>query len=234
MGETHYFYDPEVLGQLPADEARHAVRVLRLGAGERVRLVDGRGWAYDAELTDTGGGRCAYTIVETTEQPKAWLGHLHLAVAPTKLGDRVDWLVEKATELGIDEFTFLACHFSERRRVNTDRLERILVSAMKQSHKARKPRLNGIEDFAAFVERERAGGKYICHCHEGDKPHLLDALTRGEDATVLVGPEGDFDGKEVELALRRGYTAVGLGHSRLRTETAAIAATHIMQIRNMT
>ncbi len=234
MGETHYFYDPEVLGQLPADEARHAVRVLRLGAGERVRLVDGRGGSYDAELTDTGGGRCAYTIVETTEQPKAWLGHLHLAVAPTKLGDRVDWLVEKATELGIDEFTFLACHFSERRRVNTDRLERILVSAMKQSHKARKPRLNGMEDFAAFVERERAGGKYICHCHEGDKPHLLNALTRGEDTTVLVGPEGDFDGKEVELALRRGYTAVSLGHSRLRTETAAIAATHIMQIRNMT
>ncbi len=234
MKETRIFYDPELAGQLPDEEARHAVRVLRLQQGDEIQLVDGRGGSAVAKITAVTGRGCTYHIVERQAWRSTWNCHLHVALAPTKSIDRVEWFAEKATELGFDELTFLNCRFSERRTVNLERIDKILISAMKQSQKALKPSVNGMTDFIDFVSAQRQGGKFICHCHEAEvKPFLLDAIEAGEDATVMIGPEGDFSPEEVQMALRYGYRAVSLGPSRLRTETAALAAVHIMQIKQM-
>ena len=146
--------------------------------------------------------------------------------------DRVEWLAEKATEIGLDELSFLNCHFSERKVIKTERVEKIVVSAMKQSLKARKPVVNGMVDFSRFMDREFSGQKFICHCHEGEKPLLKDVFQRGEEAVVLVGPEGDFSPEEVQMAEEHGFKSVSLGKSRLRTETAALVAVHLMNIVN--
>lgn len=238
MKEVRFFFDPQMSGELPAEEAHHATKVLRLGVGDELMLVDGQGCFYRASITASTGHRCAYRIEESMPQEPAWTGHLHLAVAPTKMMDRVEWLAEKATEIGFDELTFLDCQFSERRVVKEDRIDKILVSAMKQSHKAWKPQLNGMLKFRDFIRQEREGDKFICHCYEesdvgdGDKPILFDVLREGVPATVLVGPEGDFSVDEVRLALQKGYRSVTLGRSRLRTETAALVAVHMMQMKN--
>ena len=233
MKEERYFYQPDVaLGELTKDDTQHAVRVLRMTEGDEVWLMDGQGTFYRAEITAASNHRCAYRIVETLPQQRAWLGHLHLAMAPTKLNDRTEWLAEKATEVGLDEISFLDCQFSERRTLKTERIEKIVVAAMKQSRKAWKPQVNEMQSFRQFVTTDRVGQKFICHCYEGDKPYLLDVLRPGQDATVLIGPEGDFSIDEVRLAEANGYTSVSLGRSRLRTETAALVAAHLMQIKN--
>ena len=233
MKEERYFYQPDVaLGELTKDDTQHAVRVLRMTEGDELWLMDGQGTFYRAEITTALNHRCAYRIVETLPQQRAWRGHLSLAMAPTKLNDRTEWLAEKATEVGLDELSFLDCQFSERRMLKTERIEKIVVAAMKQSRKAWKPRVNEMLSFRQFVATDRVGQKFICHCYEGDKPYLLDMLRPGEDATVLIGPEGDFSIDEVRLAEANGYTSVSLGRSRLRTETAALVAAHLMQIKN--
>lgn len=232
MKEERFFYQPDVsLGELSKDEASHAVRVLRLREGDELWLMAGNGWFHKAEITLASNHRCAYRIVESWAQEKTWRGHLHLAVAPTKLVDRMEWFAEKATEIGFDELTFLDCQFSERHVVKTERIERIVVSAMKQSRKAWKPQVNDAVRFKDFIAEPRQGSKYICHCYEGDKPYLLDVLAEDGDAVVMIGPEGDFSLDEVRLAEANGWQAVSLGRSRLRTETAALAAVHIMQIK---
>lgn len=233
MKEERFFYQPEVeLGELTKDDVQHAVRVLRMNVGDSIWLMDGKGTFYEAEITAASNHRCAYRIVETLPQEKTWTGHLHLAVAPTKLNDRMEWFAEKATEIGFDELTFLDCRFSERRVMKTERIDKIVIAAMKQSRKAWKTHVNEMTDFEKFVRAERSGQKFICHCYEGEKPYLLDVLQSGADATVLVGPEGDFSIDEVRLAREMGYQEVSLGTSRLRTETAALVATHLMQIKN--
>ena len=238
MKEERFFYDPSVSGELPQEEAHHAVKVLRLQVGDEMWLMDGCGTFYRAVITAATGHRCLYSIEETLPQKPAWHGHLHLAMAPTKLMDRVEWFAEKATEIGFDELSFLDCQFSERRVVKEDRIDKILVSAMKQSHKAWKPMLNGMQRFRDFIGQEREGDKFICHCYDesdiggGEKPHLFDVLHEGVPTTVLIGPEGDFSVEEVKLALQNGYRSVTLGRSRLRTETAALVAVHMMQLKN--
>ena len=239
MKEERFFYDPEVSGELPSDEAHHAVKVLRQQVGDEIKLMDGRGTFYRATITAATGHRCLYRIEETLPQQPAWQGHLHLAMAPTKLMDRVEWFAEKATEIGFDELSFLDCQFSERRVIKEERIDKILVSAMKQSHKAWKPTLNGMQRFRDFISGEREGDKFICHCYGNEelyssfnKPFLFDLLRPGVPTTVLIGPEGDFSIDEVRLALRHGYRGVSLGRSRLRTETAALVAVHMMQLKN--
>ena len=239
MKEERFFYDPEVNGELPQEEAHHAVKVLRQQVGDEIKLMDGKGTFYRATITAVTGHRCLYRIEETLPQQPAWQGHLHLAMAPTKLMDRVEWFAEKATEIGFDELTFLDCRFSERRVVKEERIDKILVSAMKQSHKAWKPKLNGIMPFEQFVKSDFEGDKFICHCYDecdiagGEtKPLLMDVLRCGVETTVLIGPEGDFSIDEVRLALQHGYRSVSLGRSRLRTETAALVAVHMMQLKN--
>lgn len=239
MKETRFFYDPELNGQLPEDEAKHAVRVLRMSEGDEINLMDGRGTFCLARITAATNHRCAYTIVEREPQLPTWKGHLHLAVAPTKLNDRMEWFTEKATEIGFDELSFLRCQFSERKDIKLERYAKIAVSAMKQSHKAWLPKVNDLMDFHRFITANRQGQKFICHCYNDadvgetkPRPFLLDALVEGEDATVLIGPEGDFSVDEVRLALEHGFQSVSLGASRLRTETAALCAVHLMQIKN--
>ena len=239
MKEVRFFFDPAVSGELPQDEAKHATRVLRLTAGDELLLMDGNGSFYRAEITVADNHRCLYRIIETMSQERAWEGHIHLAVAPTKLNDRMEWFAEKATEIGMDELSFLDCRFSERRVIKCERIDKILISAVKQSHKAWKPILNEMTPFERFVQQERKGDKFICHCYnqedigEGEeKPLLMDVLRRGVETTVMVGPEGDFSIDEVRLALKNGYRSVSLGTSRLRTETAALVAVHMMQLKN--
>ena len=245
MKEERFFYDPQVSGELPQEEAHHAVKVLRLQVGDEMWLMDGCGTYYRATITAATGHRCLYRIVESLPQQPAWQGYLHLAMAPTKLMDRVEWFAEKATEIGFDELTFLDCQFSGRRVVKEERIDKILISAVKQSRKAWKPKLNKMQRFRDFIKQEREGDKFICHCYsENDelrienedvssfKPLLFDVLRPGVPSTVLIGPEGDFSIEEVRLALQNGYRSVSLGSSRLRTETAALVAVHMMQLIN--
>ena len=239
MKEERYFYDPMLTGELPEEEARHALRVLRLQMGDEFFLMDGDGCYHRAEITVAAGHRCQYRIIERHRQEKAWEGRVHLAMAPTKMNERTEWMAEKATEIGIDELTLLNCQFSERRVMKTERVERILVSAMKQSRKAWKPRLNGMTDFEHFVKEAKEEDKFICHCYDphdinggAEKPFLGDVLRRGRTTVVMVGPEGDFSVEEVRMAEELGFRSVSLGRSRLRTETAALVAVHLMQITN--
>ena len=233
MKEERFFYQPDIeAGELTKEDTQHAVRVLRMTVGDELVLMDGVGMFHRAEITVASNHRCAYRILESQAQERLWKGHLHVAVAPTKLNDRMEWFVEKATEIGVDEFSFLDCQFSERRVVKSERIDKIVVSAMKQSRKAWKPEVNDMQTFKQFVAMERGGQKFICHCYEGERPYLLDVLHADEDATVLIGPEGDFSLDEVRLAEAQGYRSVSLGGSRLRTETAALVAVHLMNIKH--
>ena len=236
MKETRYFYVPnaESSNELPAEEAAHASRVLRLESGDEVFLIDGAGCFFKAQLTLVTKSRCLYDIVERLPQEKTWRGRIAIAMAPTKIIDRVEWTLEKATEIGVDELSLLNCAFSERRNVKLERLDKIVVAAVKQSRKAWKPLLNDLQSFEHFVKQPRKGVKYIAHCYaEIDKKDLYSELTQlncDEEVTILIGPEGDFSIEEVRLAMSQGYVSVSLGQSRLRTETAALAATMIAQL----
>ena len=230
----HLFYTPDIAAtlELPQDEAAHALRVLRLTEGAEVMLTDGKGLFYRAEIDIISGKRCYMRIVEIITPEPLWQGHLHLAMAPTKNMDRIEWFAEKATEIGFDELTFLDCRFSERKVVKTERVEKILVSAMKQSLKPMLPVLNGMIPFDKFVVSPFNGKKFIAHCYEGEKQPLMQALQPGEDALVLIGPEGDFSPEEVQKAIANGFQPITLGRSRLRTETAALVAVHTMNLVN--
>lgn len=230
----HVFYTPDIetCNSLPAEEAAHAVRVLRLQPEDEVTLTDGKGAFYDARINIATNKACLVDIISKTVQPPLWKGHIHVAMAPTKNMDRNEWFVEKATEIGVDELTFLNCRFSERKVIKTDRIEKILVSAIKQSLKARLPKLNEMTDFHSFVTQPFMGQKFIAHCHEGEKVSLKDIAIKGEDAVVAIGPEGDFSDEEVREAILNGFKPISLGPSRLRTETAALVACHILNLAN--
>lgn len=236
MKETRYFYVPNAAhcNELPDEEASHASRVLRLESGDEVFLIDGEGCFFKAQLTLVSKSRCLYNIVERLPQEKTWSGRIAVGMAPTKSIDRVEWTLEKATEIGLDEFSFLNCAFSERRNVKLERLDKIVVAAVKQSRKAWKPQLNDLLPFERFVKQPRKGAKFIAHCYgEIDKKDLYNELLQlnaDEDVTILIGPEGDFSFEEVRLAMEQGYVSVSLGKSRLRTETAALSATMIAQL----
>ena len=239
MKEVRFFYVPDAATshELPNDEAMHALRVLRLQAGDEMMLMDGAGNYYRAEVTLAHTKHCLYDIKDVMPQQPQWLGHVHLAIAPTKMMERMEWLVEKAVEVGVDEISFLNCQFSERRIVKLPRLDKIVIAATKQSHKAWKTVLNDITPFKDFIDQPREGGKYIAHCYEEiQRTSLFDHLRQTnapQDATVLIGPEGDFSIDEVRYAVANGYQSVHLGTSRLRTETAGLSAVMMMQLSKM-
>lgn len=230
----HVFYTPDIdtNPELPEEEAGHCLRVLRLGIGDEVTLTDGKGNFHKAVISATTGKRCQVKILETTTPEKGWDGWLHLAMAPTKNMDRTEWLAEKATEIGFDELTFLSTRYSERKVIKTERIEKILVSAIKQSLKPNKPVLNEMTDFGKFITQDFKGQKFICHCHEGDKKLLKEAIVPGQDALILIGPEGDFSEEEVAKAIEAGFQPISLGKSRLRTETASLVAIHTLNLFN--
>lgn len=236
MKEERYFYVPDAAhkNELPEEEAQHAMRVLRLKEGDEMMLIDGEGAFHHAELSMSSGKHCFYDIRESQPQPRSWAGHLHLAIAPTKMMERMEWLAEKATEVGIDELSFLDCRFSERHVVKRPRVEKIVVAAMKQSRKAWLPTVNDMQPFAQFVERHTTGLRYIAHCYqEIPRENLFSLLQQTEPTApvlVLIGPEGDFSIDEVRQAVAAGFVSVDLGKSRLRTETAGLSAVMMMHL----
>lgn len=228
------FYAPDIESTLvlPEEESGHCVRVLRLAEGDEIMITDGKGNFYRASITNAHPKHCQVEITSSWQQEKTWDAYIHIAVAPTKNMDRMEWFAEKATEIGIDEITCLNCRFSERKEVKTARLEKILVSAMKQSQKALLPQLNGMTDFKQFVRQPFNGRKFIAHCEEGEKPLIKSIYRPGENVLILIGPEGDFSPEEIKSAEENGFEAISLGKSRLRTETAALTACHTIHVLN--
>ncbi len=251
MKETHLFYAPQIvegIHELPADEAGHAVRVLRMKEGDSLTLTDGVGRFYEAHLTLASAKHCQFAIDRQWDDHKLWQGSIHLAIAPTKNMDRMEWLVEKATEIGVDCITLLQCDYSERKVVKTERLEKITVSAMKQSHKAFKPIIEPLTGFKSFVKSAQEEQRFIAHCYTAEEAeeeaqeiqHLTDRNFLGDltnetgHTLVLIGPEGDFSISEVNEAITNGFQPISLGKSRLRTETAGLVAVHLMYLSKRT
>ncbi len=225
----HVFFTPLIQPDMQAflldeDESKHAVRVLRLQVGEEVVLVDGRGGWFRAKIEDAHPKRVILSIVAYEPDFDRRGYYFHLAIAPTKNMDRIEWLLEKATEVGLDEVSFLLCDRSERKDVNIARLERVMVAAMKQSLKATLPKINAVTKFSSFVDQPRQEQGFIAHCEPGDKVFLSERLGAGQGACVLIGPEGDFSPEEIALAESAGFQPLSLGKSRLRTETAGLIA----------
>lgn len=231
------FYTPGFSGEatqymLPEEESQHAVKVLRMNAGEHIHLINGRGGLFEAEIVSPHPKRCEVKILSSTYEYGKPKFRLHIAIAPTKMNERMEWFLEKATEIGIDEITPVICRFSERKELKIPRMEKILIAAMKQSVKAYLPKLNEPCPIEQLLKSEVAGQKFIAHCYEDEKWLLKDAYSIGSDAVVLIGPEGDFSKEEVAQALQAGYKPVSLGNSRLRTETAGVVACHTINLLN--
>jgi len=229
------FYIPEIAGNtvtLDADESKHAVKVLRLSSGDKIQIVDGKGGFYLAEILDAHPKSCSISILETQKEFEKRNFSLHVAIAPTKNIDRFEWCLEKCTEIGIDTITPLLSEHSERKVIKSERLEKILVSAMKQSVKAYLPKLNELTRFEELIKTDFLGEKYIAHCNDGEKQHLQKLVSGGKDVLILIGPEGDFSPEEVEQAKAAGFTEISLGNARLRTETAGVVACHIVNLAN--
>ena len=229
------FYVPNISGDeilLNETESKHAIRVLRLQNGNRVQVIDGTGGFYEAEITDANQKKCRLSVLKSQLEFGKKDFHLHIAIAPTKNIDRFEWFLEKATEIGIGEITPLLTSHSERKTINIERLEKILVSAMKQSLKAYLPKLNEITPIKHLIVNNKSKSKYIAYCDDIQKIHLKDAVIRGQDTLILIGPEGDFSPEEVNLAVENGFKVVSLGTARLRTETAGIIACNIVNLAN--
>ncbi|MFT4643130.1 MAG: 16S rRNA (uracil1498-N3)-methyltransferase [Candidatus Azotimanducaceae bacterium] len=205
-------------------ESRHIVKVLRKSEGDILYITNGNGQLFTAEIILANDKKCNVTILETIQKPKRWDYYLHVAIAPTKNNDRLEWFLEKATEIGVDEITPIICKHSERKVVKEERLEKVLVSAMKQSLKFQLPKLNPTTSFTDFIDQEIDGDLCIAHCEETDKKSFKKELRSKQKITILIGPEGDFSTKEIEQALYKKFIPVTLGESRLRTETAGIVA----------
>jgi 16S rRNA (uracil1498-N3)-methyltransferase len=229
------FYVPDIQQNeiiLNETESKHAVKVLRLSKGSQIKVVDGKGGFYTAEITEPNPKKCRLFILESQKEFGKRKFNLHIAIAPTKNNDRFEWFLEKAAEIGIDEITPLYCERSERKNIKPDRLGKILISAMKQSVKAYLPVLNQMTTFREFISENTLFKKFIAHCNEGQKPHLKYEIQKGESVLILIGPEGDFSPEEVESAKKNGFGEISLGNPRLRTETAAIVACFIVNLAN--
>jgi 16S rRNA (uracil1498-N3)-methyltransferase len=207
------------------DESKHIVKVLRKTIGDSLHITNGKGWLFEAKLQNTDIKRCMAVMTSKIQQPKKHY-QLHLAVAPTKMNDRFEWFLEKATEIGVDTITPIICDHSERKIIKQDRFDKILQSAMKQSLNCYLPKLNDAIIFKDFVQQEFNGQRFIAHCQENQRKSLKHGLQAKSDVLILVGPEGDFSVKEIEMAIQNKFIPVTLGKTRLRTETAAIVACH--------
>jgi 16S rRNA (uracil1498-N3)-methyltransferase len=231
----HLFYNADFNIQkpyLPEEEARHCIKVMRLGMGDTIHLTDGKGNMYLTEIASTDIKKCHLKIIDTQSGFGKKPYHIHISIAPTKNADRTEWMVEKCVEFGVNEISFIACERSERKFFKTDRIEKVAIAALKQSLKAYLPTLHEIVPFKKFVELELQKQKFIAHLEEG-KRELLQAIAhKNSSYCILIGPEGDFSAEEVQLAIGKGFMPISLGESRLRTETAGIAACHILNLIN--
>ncbi|MEG0499751.1 MAG: 16S rRNA (uracil(1498)-N(3))-methyltransferase [Rikenellaceae bacterium] len=212
---------------LDEEESKHAIKVLRKTVGDTLHIIDGEGGMYQATIVDSNPKHCTVSIIEAKKEYEKLPYQLHIAIAPTKNIDRIEWFVEKATEIGISAFTMLRTEHSERKTVNDERMEKVIVSAMKQSIKAYKPTLNSMIPLAEFLKQDFGDSEcFIAHCSTNfERTHLKEILNGNSKIVLLIGPEGDFSDNEIEMALKRGFKSISLGTSRLRTETAALYAT---------
>lgn len=229
------FYTPDIAGieyTFTEDESKHAIRVLRLNLGEEVHLVDGKGNLYEAVIAETHPKRCKVLVKNVITAYEKRNYHLHIAISPLKNPDRFEWFLEKATEIGIDEITPLLCDRSEKKNLNPDRANRIIESAMKQSIKAYHPVLHPLTKLNDLVKKATEEVKMVCSC-EGQRKLIRDCYKPGQQALILIGPEGDFTEEELALAVKSGFQMISLGESRLRTETAGIAAVHSINFMNL-
>lgn len=231
------FYTPEITSDstnftFSKEESRHIVRVLRKREGDTLHITNGKGYLFTAKIAIADQKNCMVSITSTTFHEKRNYG-LHMAVAPTKMNDRYEWFLEKATEIGIDSITPIFCDHSERKVIKPERFEKVIQSAMKQSLQYYLPILHPAISFSEFVSNHKNESLFIAHCEENDKKVLKDILTPNQNCTILIGPEGDFSSKEIENALEKGYQPISLGNTRLRTETAAIAACHSVAFMNL-
>ena len=224
------FYNPNIDETTEAftfdkEESKHIIKVLRKKDTDILYVTNGLGFLFKTEITLASDSKCTVKIISFEKAPPG-KSRLHLAVAPTKMNDRYEWFLEKATEIGIQEITPIICDHSERKVINQERFDKILLAAMKQSNELYLPKLNPAMTFKEFINLNNDDIKLIAHCEETDKKTLKSVLKPNQNITILIGPEGDFSEKEIALALSREYTAVTLGETRLRTETAAIVACH--------
>lgn len=208
---------------ISSEESKHITRVLRKKEGDILNFTDGKGSLLIAEINTSDSRRTRVKVIDKIEKEKGHNYYLHIAIAPTKNMDRFEWFLEKATEIGVDEITPIICDRSERKVVKTERCNRILLSAMKQSLKFHLPKLNEAISFTDFIQKNFSGSKYIAHCEEGEKTELKDRKTERE-ILILIGPEGDFSVTEIEKATNNSYQAISLGKNRLRTETAGVVS----------
>jgi 16S rRNA (uracil1498-N3)-methyltransferase len=221
----HSFYDPNITKAsstfvLNEEESNHACRVLRLKEGDSILLLNGNGMGFHATIKDSHPKKCVVDIVSSFEQEKSSnKSHVHIAIAPTKNSDRLDWFIEKATEIGIDEISFLNCENNERKSIKMDRIKRIAIAAMKQSKRLHLPLLNELQSFNTFITCHPNG--LIAYCGDGEKETLSNCFS---NQPILIGPEGDFSEKEKDFALANDYKLITLGNNRLRTETAGLFA----------
>jgi 16S rRNA (uracil1498-N3)-methyltransferase len=225
----HVFYTPDLQDQaqytLNEEESKHCSKVLRLSTGDKVFLVDGRGGLYEAEIETESKKHVGLLITKTTKEYQKRNHHLHIAIAPTKNIDRLEWFLEKATEIGIDEITPIICERSERKIVKEDRLLKVITSAVKQSLQAYHPLLNPAITFSQLLQQQTTATKLIAHCvDDAERSYIKDLVQPLNSYLILIGPEGDFSPQEITTALQHGFMPVTLGTSRLRTETAALAA----------
>lgn len=215
------------------DESGHCLRVLRMRRGDAISFTDGNGNFYEGLITDDNPSAMEAAILSVNvaeERPY----RLHIAISPVKNDDRLEWFVEKAVETGIDEITPLICSRTEKRRIRKERLEGLIISAMKQSVKGHLPKLNDITGFSEFVTVDRPGKRLIACCDpEIRRTAITGAFIPGDEITVLIGPEGDFSPEEVALAIRNGFNPIHLGTSRLRTETAGLMACCSVYLSNL-
>ncbi|MFV5693655.1 16S rRNA (uracil(1498)-N(3))-methyltransferase [Flavobacterium sp. LT1R49] len=224
------FYNPNINEttenfSFDKEESKHIIKVLRKKDSDILFVTNGLGHLFKTEITLASDNKCTVKII-SFEKSSPSKFHLHLAVAPTKMNDRFEWFLEKATEIGIHEITPIICDRSERKVINTERFDKILLTAMKQSNVLFLPKLNDAISFKEFIKQKQEGLNFIAHCEETNKKTLKSALEANKNVTLLIGPEGDFTEKEIESALEANYIPVSLGNTRLRTETAAIVACH--------
>ncbi|MBB5636698.1 16S rRNA (uracil1498-N3)-methyltransferase [Pedobacter cryoconitis] len=224
----HVFYTPDITADtyiLNEEESRHCMKVLRLVIGDIVHLIDGHGGLYEAEIVAESKRNVTLNVLKTTREYQKRNHSLHIAVAPTKNIDRLEWFLEKATEIGIDTITPLICDRSERKIVKDERLNKVITSAVKQSLQAYHPVLNAAVSFKEFIGKTTADYKMIAHCVDGETRGFISQVSKpGQSYLILIGPEGDFSPNEIELALQNDFKPLTLGNTRLRTETAALAA----------
>lgn len=231
----HIFYTPDISGKtylLDETESKHCIRVLRLVKGDEITLVDGRGGFFTAEIADPNPKRCAVNVVKSELNFGLRKFQVQVAIAPTKNIERMEWFLEKATEIGIDRVIPLLCRHSERKEIKHERLEKVMVSAMKQSLKAYLPQLDELTRFTDLIRQPFEGQKFIAHCEEQHRELLKNAIKSGGNYLILIGPEGDFSPEEIEMAIAAGFLPVSLGDSRLRTETAGLVACHTFNLLN--